>query len=384
MTYVSAIQTAGKRASEPLSMPGIKVLLVEDNPGDARLIRELFKDAKSRQFSLVHADRLSTGIEKATEGGIGAILLDLSLPDSHGLETLSKIYPHARGVPILVLTGLDGEMMGLEAVQHGAQDYLVKGQIDGQLLARAILYAMERKVQEDQLREYARVQARLLTQALTAQEAERRRLSRDIHDGPLQSLGVALMALDRSMRRHELGQFDLAGEEARFMRATLLDTVSEIRAVLADLSLEVLTAKGLVLALRGLIERFTGVTGIGVTMTEEVSSALTAETELLLYRLAQESLANIRKHSRAHTATLSLVTHGGTVHMTIHDDGRGFDPQTALQHHDSGRGLGLRSMRERIELMGGKCDIASAPGKGTTLQFWCPIELLRTRPLELE
>jgi signal transduction histidine kinase len=357
-------------------MPTIKVLLVEDNPGDARLIRELLKDAKVRQFSLAYADRLSTGVERAAEGGIDAILLDLSLPDSHGLETVSKIYLHAQGVPILVLTGLDGETVGLEAVQHGAQDYLVKGQIDGQLLARSILYAIERKVQEDQLREHARVQAKLLTQALTAQEAERRRLSRDMHDGPLQSLGVALMALDRSMRRHQLGEYGLAGEEARFLRSTLLETVDEIRAVLADLSLEVLTAKGLVGALRGLIERFTGVTGIEVTVTEYLTSTLRPETELLLYRLAQEALANVRKHSHAQTATISLFTHDGNVHLTIHDDGRGFDPETALQQHDSGQGIGLRSMRERIELMGGKCNIESAPGKGTTLEFWCPIELL--------
>jgi signal transduction histidine kinase len=383
MTHLNAIQNKSEVVRDPLSMPSIKVLLVEDNPGDARLIRELLKDAKVRHFSLAHADRLSTGVERAAEGGIDAILLDLSLPDSYGLETVSKIYPYARGVPILVLTGFDGETVGLEAVQQGAQDYLVKGQIDGQLLARSILYAIERKVQEDQLREHARVQAQLLTQALTAQEAERRRLSRDIHDGPLQSLGVALIALDRSIRRHQLGDYELAQDEERFMRATLLETVDEIRAVLADLSLEVLTAKGLVGALSSLIDRFTGVTGIEVTVTEDLTSTLRPETELLLYRLAQEALANVRKHSHAQIATISLVTHGGNVHMTVHDDGRGFDPETALQHHDSGQGIGLRSMRERVELMGGKCNIDSATGKGATLEFWCPIELPTTEAARL-
>ncbi len=226
----------------------------------------------------------------------------------------------------------------LEAVQQGAQDYLVKGQIDGQVLARSILYAIERKVQEDQLREHARVQAQLLDQALTAQEAERRRLARDLHDGPLQSLGVALMALDRSMRRHQLGDYELAGVEEHFLRSTLLEMVEEIRAVLADLSLEVLTARGLVVALNVLVERFTAVTGIEVTLTEDLKSTLKPETELLLYRLAQEALANIRKHSHAQTATISIVADGGDVQMTIHDDGRGFDPETALQQHELGAG----------------------------------------------
>jgi signal transduction histidine kinase len=151
--------------------------------------------------------------------------------------------------------------------------------------------------------------------------------------------------------------------------------VEEIRAVLADLSLEVLTARGLVVALNVLVERFTAVTGIEVTLTEDLECTLRPETELLLYRLGQEALANIRKHSHAQSATISIVTHEGEVLMTIHDDGRGFDPETALQQHDSGRGIGLRSMSERVELMGGKCNIDSAPGKGATLWFWCPIEV---------
>jgi putative nucleotidyltransferase with HDIG domain len=134
-------------------VPSIEILLVEDNPGDARLIRELLKDVKVRGFNLVHADRLSAGVQRVMEGGIDAILLDLSLPDSRGLDTLATMYPQAPTVPILVLTGLDDEAVGLEAVQHGAQDYLVKGHIDGELLARAILYAIERKQVEGALRE---------------------------------------------------------------------------------------------------------------------------------------------------------------------------------------------------------------------------------------
>src|SRR5690349_17341493 len=132
MTYLNALQAANKTTTHPMMVPAIRILLIEDNPGDARLIRELLKDAKVRQFSLVHADRLSIGVQRFIEGGIDAILLDLSLPDSQGLDTLATMYPQAPTVPILVLTGLDNEAVGLEAVQHGAQDYLVKGQIDGE------------------------------------------------------------------------------------------------------------------------------------------------------------------------------------------------------------------------------------------------------------
>src|SRR5437016_4479772 len=135
----------------PLMTPLIKVLLIEDNPGDARLIQELLRDAGANQINLVHADLLSTGLECITEGGITAVLLDLSLPDSQGLETLSRVYSQASSVPILVLTGHDDEALGLEAVQSGAQDYLIKGQIDAQLLVRSIRYAIERKHSEERI-----------------------------------------------------------------------------------------------------------------------------------------------------------------------------------------------------------------------------------------
>ena len=122
----------------------IQVLLIEDNAGDARLIRELLSEAKTATFEMQHADRLSSGLERLTAGGIDAVLLDLSLPDSQGLETLEALRSQERDVPVLVLTGLDDERTGLEAVRRGAQEYLIKGQTQAALLIRAISYAVER------------------------------------------------------------------------------------------------------------------------------------------------------------------------------------------------------------------------------------------------
>lgn len=122
----------------------IKLLLIEDNPGDAGLIRELLADVRNNPFDLVLADRLSTGLECLTDGGVTLVLLDLSLPDSRGLGTFTKMYTRVPQVPIIVLTGLDDEQLAVQAMQAGAQDYLVKGQMDGNLLVRAVRYAIER------------------------------------------------------------------------------------------------------------------------------------------------------------------------------------------------------------------------------------------------
>lgn len=131
----------------------IKILLVEDNPGDSRLIREMLAEAMGVTFDLEYADRLQAGLEHLSEGRIEVVLLDLGLPDSQGLETLSRTYAQAPEVPIVVLTGLDDEMLGVQAVNKGAQDYLIKGQADKNLLVRAIRYAIERKRTEDRERQ---------------------------------------------------------------------------------------------------------------------------------------------------------------------------------------------------------------------------------------
>jgi PAS domain S-box-containing protein len=122
----------------------VKVLLVEDNPGDARLITELLADYRE-QFQIEgHVSRLSEAETAMEEADLHLVLLDLSLPDSQGFETFQRLLNHGRGLPILVLSGVDDESMALRMVHAGAQDYLVKGKFDAPLLARAMRYAIER------------------------------------------------------------------------------------------------------------------------------------------------------------------------------------------------------------------------------------------------
>ena len=123
----------------------ISVLLVEDNPADERLIRELLGEATGAAFEMECADRLSSGLARLEKGGIDVVLLDLGLPDSHGLDTFVRMRSEAPDFPIVVLTGLDDEATGTAAVRGGAQDYLVKGETDGKTLARAVRYAVERE-----------------------------------------------------------------------------------------------------------------------------------------------------------------------------------------------------------------------------------------------
>jgi PAS domain S-box-containing protein len=131
----------------------IQVLLVEDNPADVRLWQELLWDVTSAQFQLIPVERLDEAMEMLKQQRFDVILLDLSLPDSQGLETFVKMHLQAPAIPIIVLTGLDDESLATKAVQEGAQDYLVKGQVNGDLLVRCMRYAIERQRAEEALRQ---------------------------------------------------------------------------------------------------------------------------------------------------------------------------------------------------------------------------------------
>ncbi|MBD2439730.1 response regulator [Nostoc sp. FACHB-110] len=131
----------------------IKVLLVEDNPGDVFLLQELLKEVNTAKVALRPVERLSEALHLLVHDNFDVILLDLSLPDSQGIGTFLSATRQAKATPIIVLTGLDDETLALRAMQEGAQDYLVKGQVTGDLLVRSMRYAIERQRIEDALRQ---------------------------------------------------------------------------------------------------------------------------------------------------------------------------------------------------------------------------------------
>jgi len=128
-----------------MNRPRVRILLVEDDQEDVWVLRGLLTDRWEAPFELIHAETLAVALQHCATGRIDLVLLDLSLPDSRGLETFLIMYAEAPDVPIVVLTGNTNETLGVRAVQAGAEDYLVKGQLDDDLLVRSIRYALERR-----------------------------------------------------------------------------------------------------------------------------------------------------------------------------------------------------------------------------------------------
>ena len=169
------LKPASLRATRQGAMAarGIKVLLVEDDPTDGFLLQEALAAAQCVLFQVTQVTRLSSALQHLAAEHWDVMLLDLSLPDSLGLETFATLHTQAPGVPIVVLTGLDDETVAVDAVQEGAQDYLVKGQVDGNGLVRAMRYAIERQRAEEALRQ-----------------------QRDWFEATLASIGAAVIATD--------------------------------------------------------------------------------------------------------------------------------------------------------------------------------------------
>jgi len=135
-----------------MSDKSIKMLLVvEDNPGDARLIREMFDEQEAHRTEFTHVECMSDAERHLKDNQVDIILLDLGLPDAQGLEAVRRVRKAAPRTPLVVLTGLDDESLATQALQDGAQDYLVKGQIDARSLLRSLRYAVERKAMEEEL-----------------------------------------------------------------------------------------------------------------------------------------------------------------------------------------------------------------------------------------
>jgi DNA-binding response OmpR family regulator len=153
----------------------MQILLIEDDQVDARAIRGMLQDTSGSQCDITHVGRLSDGLEKLVQDGIDVVLLDLGLPDSQGLEALNQLRAQTPGVPVIVLTGADSETLALGAVQYGAEDYLIKGQVDGRSLMRSMHYAIERRrllqeLEDSQQREQRERELRMLERAVpTAQ-----------------------------------------------------------------------------------------------------------------------------------------------------------------------------------------------------------------------
>lgn len=344
----------------------IKILLIEDNPGDARLIQEYLSDLKNIEYTFQHADRFQKGIEILENEFIDVVLLDLKLPDSEGLVGVEQIFQIAPNIPVIVLTGLNDENTAINAVKMGAQDYLVKDKVESEVLIRSIKYAIERKRAEEDQQKLLEQRIRSLS-IIEAQENERRRISRELHDGLGQLLSAAKLNFGMIDFMQNTNK-EKAAEVIKQVDSIISKAIVETRRIAHDLRPTTLDDFGLIPALRILCQEFSKITGIKVKF--QVSPTLDRidpKVEIAIYRIIQESFNNISKYAEATEVSLDIYRKDNFVFVKAKDNGKGFDIENIIKSKKAGGGFGLLNMKERAELIGGKAEIISSLGNGTEL-----------------
>ena len=348
----------------------IQVLLIEDDPSYPALIRHQLALAAPKA-GLEHASRLSSGLELLSGGAFDAVLLDLMLPGSPGLETLRTVLAAAPRVPIVVITAF--EDLGDQSIAEGAQEILYKGRFDAARLAEAIHHAIERhRVMEERLtRRIARevfprtegARRRLLGRLVAAREQERRRIAGDLHDDPVQ----VLSSLTHRLRDLQL---TVAGADLRTeieeLHEMAASTVSRLRSMLFDLRPPALERSGLAGAIRLYTEGDAEV--FEVSIDDLLEAEPHEELRLIMYRIVQEAIRNIRKHAHPEQVSITLEAHDDGYRVTVADDGIGFETDAVGKPGH----VGLATMRDQAEIAGGWLAVESFPGEGTTVVAWVP------------
>lgn len=409
----------------------IKILLVEDNPADADLLQELLAEVDEIQWQVVHVERLKDALQCLSNSHFDVVLLDLSLPDQQGVATVAQTYQAVPDLPILVLTGLNDRVIALEALREGAQDYLVKGKIDSDLLVRAIRYAIERthtlkrlRQSEEQLQglneelerrvEEQTDELRQKNQSLQSEIAERQRLEEELRNALTAEKELSDLKSDIiSVVSHEyrtplatilsstelLERYSCQWPEEKRQRhfQRILNSVDRLTRLINDVLVFSKAEAGklefnpspldLVELCRELVEdsQLSMRVQHTVNFTCEGSAREICLDEKLLRQILTNLLSNAIKYSpEASHVQFDLIYRDDCVQIRIEDRGIGIPAKDQGRLFEafyrssnvgtiSGTGLGLAIVKRCVDLHGGQISVDSEVGVGTTFTITLPL-----------
>jgi signal transduction histidine kinase len=344
----------------------LAILVVEDSQTDYMILSEYLSLTPLSIKTIVQARSLHESISLLNKKSFSAdlIFMDLTLPDSHGLESFIQINAKAPGTPIVVLSGLSDIQVALSTVARGAHDYLLKGEFDEKVLTKTIQYSIERKRIVEEFAENRIHSQKLIARAtIQTHEQERKEIGIELHENINQVLATAKLCINLAINEDGKRK-DLLEKSGEYIS----QAIAEIGNLSQLLVPSALFDIGLKEALEEMVERIYKRHGLRIKLTTKnvAFDKLGNSEKLTIYRIVQEQLNNILKHSRANKAEIELRSGRNKFYLTIKDNGIGFNPESKYQ------GQGFENIITRLQMHEGKLDITTAPQQGYTLNIEIP------------
>jgi signal transduction histidine kinase len=371
----------------------LQILLVEDNAGDARLLREMFSKERPDSFELTHLLRMSEAVTHLARGGVDIVLLDMGLPDGHGLDTVRRAHAVAPGIPLIVLTGLDDEALAAEAMKEGAQDYLIKGQIENRALPRALRHAIERHRMQTETDLIRTNQMQFKDEFLSHVSHELRSPLTAIYQ--FVTILLDRLAGDLNPEQHEY--LEIALRNVKQLQSMINDLLEVTRVQAGKLVIE-LQCTSVSEAIAYTIDTLQGAaTAKGITLSSEMESRLPSvcadptRIRQILIILVDNAIKFTPANGAVKVRARVFGEDPNLLVLEVSDSGCGVSPDMAeriferlFQTADlalagrKGLGLGLYICKELVTRQGGQIWVKSAPGQGSVFSVTLPLFSLPT------
>ena len=354
----------------------LHVLLVEDDNDVARLMQTWLVKPAGGEFRATRVRTLAAALERVRRDRFDVVLLDLGLPDSEGIGTIARWHAEAPDLPVVIASAMGDQALVHDAMNQGAQDYLIKGSFGKDLLARALSYAIEHKQAEEALRASREHLRALADRMESVREEERTRISRQIHDDLGHSLTALKMELTAVGKRLAKGPAEQAVKDAdariEHMKAVVDGVVATVRRIATELRPSLLDHLGLAAAIEWECEEFERRTGVSLAFrAPDAERALPDAVATGVFRVFQEIMTNVARHAGARRVAVTLALAQEALDLAVQDDGRGI---TQAEASDPAS-LGILNMRERVRALGGTFAISGAEGQGTSARVRVPLPL---------
>jgi signal transduction histidine kinase len=376
MSLISSIDDNIPQIRIIMNKNPVRVLLVEDDEDDYVIFRDLVSEIKYLPIELTWVDSYRRTLEAVKEDMHDIYIVDYLLSGSTGIDLLHVLKENGFRKPFIILTGHGDHAIDMQAMQEGAADYLEKERITPLLLERVIRYSIQKYRAMEMLRESESRLKYLSIRLIDAQEEERKRIAKELHDSIGSSLAAVKFEIQKQINDSQTlrGTFDI-DHQFKNLIDIVQHTIEETRRICQNLRPSILDDLGIILAINWYCRNFSE-TYSNINIDADIKiceQEISEHIKVVIFRVMQEAFTNVAKHSKADKVKLVLEKTDDKIILAIRDNGCGFHVDGKSPDNYYSRGMGLMSMNERITNAGGVFSICSDPRNGTVISASWPV-----------